>query len=209
MATREEFIRAFEELAAFLTANPGAPVPAYEHSIQVSATGYYATEEEQIAFIRQAALGMGVEPEWNASGTHFEASLQFGPIRYFVVASTAAHQADYLEEWRLGKEAFSAAKAEREANTLDGEAVEAAELPADACCWESKQRGGPCDECAAEDALEEYVRAQPPQDEEYVPAPFVKATPAEVAEAYESSAQRRPTVGADGLHVRVAIGGPS
>lgn len=107
--TREQFISGLRDLAAFLEERPEVPTPVYSTGVQVSAACEVPAEHgadihERVDF---AANVMGVSARFtDDSGTHYEASVSFGPIRFYVLGITREHMRAYEEQQRLGREAY-------------------------------------------------------------------------------------------------------
>jgi hypothetical protein len=125
---RAELISALHLLAWFLADHPDVPVPPYSVSIQVDTDG---TDAEQRAAVDAAAAVMGVETSSSANGTHYEAAIKFGPVKYYVLAIDNEAMDAHDEKTRLGREAYEALHAKPVAEHADG------------CCAD----GADCVEC--------------------------------------------------------------
>ena len=166
---REQFIAGLRDLAAFLDERPEVPTPAYFTDVQVSAEhevpAAHGGLHERVEFSAQA---MGVSARFtNESRTHYEASVSFGPLRYFVLAITPERMRQCEEEQRLGREAYERLHAEanvdeqeRQGREIDAAAETTRHLPGwmpepaatddapeDGCCTESKRLGDACAQC--------------------------------------------------------------
>jgi len=92
---RAAFIAGLRELADFLEEHPDAPVPPYGTTLYVSTHG---TDEEDVRVVDAAAAVFDTQATWNGTGTHYDASRSFGPVRYTVGAITSARMAAYDAE---------------------------------------------------------------------------------------------------------------
>jgi hypothetical protein len=89
---RAEFTAGLRELAAFIEAHPGLPVPLY------AAVTYYprGNDEEERAEVDRAAGILGREAAWtDVKRTHYEVARSFGPVAYRATSVTAAEMSRY------------------------------------------------------------------------------------------------------------------
>jgi len=86
-ATEQErvaYIAGMRALIDYLETHPDVPTPSFE-DIQLSTWG--GTFAERAETVDEFAAQVGATPDWFGSGeTHWKATIQFGPIRYFCVA---------------------------------------------------------------------------------------------------------------------------
>ena len=108
-AQRTAYIRALRNLADWLEANPGIPVPSTRTDIQLSTHG---TDEQCRQDLQDVAAAFGTEPfDPYDKGMHLQVAKQFGSIRYYVHFGAEAWTREFNEQQRLGKEAMAAKKA--------------------------------------------------------------------------------------------------
>lgn len=81
---RAEYIAGMRAFLDYLEAHPEVPTPQSE-DIQLSTWG--DTFAERAETVDEFAQMVGVEPDWMGEGeTHWKATIEFGPVRFFAVA---------------------------------------------------------------------------------------------------------------------------
>jgi hypothetical protein len=93
---RTEFIAALRSLADFLDSNPAVPVPLFGDRITLCADSFDNGGKAQVDQI--ACLLGGAITDETATGGHYLASRQFGPLGYEAVAIPDACTARYEAE---------------------------------------------------------------------------------------------------------------
>jgi hypothetical protein len=90
---RHAFITGLRDLADYLTANPGLPVPPYGTTITVHADTADHGGRGQVDTI---AVLLGIAPEDNTADIgYYEAGRSFGPVSYLACAASEQFKARY------------------------------------------------------------------------------------------------------------------
>jgi hypothetical protein len=203
---RAALIKGLRDCADWLEANPDIPATsAREIPVQLSAGG---TDAEKQQDIEDLAALMEVAPYWFAGGqTHYQVGVRFGPVHFFGCAVMTEYSEEAHEVERLGREALAARKAAEAASGVECCGRCAIPFDEDDSRFDghARSKGLPrfcrrcVDACHEADADHRCVicTEQPhPWDAPDATAlvevrdaePFVQASPAEVAAAFESSA---------------------
>jgi hypothetical protein len=90
---REQFITGLRDLAAYLAAHPGVPVPAIGANITVYVGATEDGGRGQVAHIA-AQLGATATDD-TGSGGHLTATRMFGPVGYMALSIPATVMADH------------------------------------------------------------------------------------------------------------------
>jgi hypothetical protein len=85
---RAALISGFRELADYLEANPGVPVPAYSDVLTFPADSGCAGMRAEIDAVAEL---IGSVPRETAEGRHYGVSRFFGPVEYRAVAICKQH----------------------------------------------------------------------------------------------------------------------
>lgn len=113
---RAALIAGLIDLACFLEAHPGVPVPpAWTSAARISVLPpQHVDDDERRAFVDAFAAALGVEAADKDGSGHYKATRKFGPIEYesFAIsrAATARHEArnSYADVIRLDDGAVAA-----------------------------------------------------------------------------------------------------
>lgn len=92
--TRAQFIDGLRDLASFLGAHIGFPVPEHSATILVFPDG--ADDAERRAGVDRIAATLGVTPD--DDGGHYTAERCFGPVAYRAVAISDAARAQHAAD---------------------------------------------------------------------------------------------------------------
>jgi hypothetical protein len=130
-----ELIMGLLKLARFLTDHPRLeidPTDSFELRLSAPYDGP-RSDSDQIAYVRQVAAILGVEPQWNGTNTHFRAVRSFGPkvrIQGLAILRHAMEDYELLQE--LGAKAVAELHAQPAAEVdEEGQADEAGPVEPD------------------------------------------------------------------------------